>query len=594
MKIFKMGRTVIAMLSLAMAAGIALIPQGRLLADAEIPISGDTFPDPVFRDYVENVIDKDHSTSLSEDEIAATKILCTEDFYEHLTPGVTGECKDLQGISYFTALEDLDCRAPVGELDLSKNTALVSLGVYNSSLSSLDLSANTKLKTLCCNNNDFKSLDTSNNTALERLECNDNGITSLDLSNNTNINTLNVSQNPLGTLDVSKCTALVTLYAFDSKLNALDVTNNPNLELLYLKTNNITSLDVSKNPKLYHLTVSDNPLTTLDISNCPYIVTAYQDGGEELYDEYTIRALEQDGKYIFFEHNGSLNIICPAKPTPTPTDTPTPTATATPTPEPKIEIQLNKNSANIVCGKSIELKVGLKVNGVVSNDPVKWVSSNSKIASVSQTGVVKAKMAGSALIAAVYNGKQAICKVQVLYKDVTKSNQYWYKPTNELTNRGIVQGYDKQTLFKPQNVCTRAQMVTFLWRLSGQPAPKKKTCTFKDVKSSAYYYNPVLWAVEKGITTGVSKTKFDPSGVCTRAQTVTFLWRMAGKPKPGASTCKFKDVKKNAYYFKAVIWASRQGIVAGYAGDLFKPQNQCTRAQMVTFLYKYDLKVNKK
>ena len=137
-------------------------------------------------------------------------------------------------------------------------------------------------------------------------------------------------------------------------------------------------------------------------------------------------------------------------------------------------------------------------------------------------------------------------------------------------------------------------MVTFLWRLNGCPKPKAKTTTFKDVKKGTYYYDAVLWAVEKGITTGVSKTKFDPDGVCTRAQTVTFLWRMANKPKASSTKNKFKDINKSDYFYNAVLWASGKKIVEGYANDTFRPQNKCTRKQMVTFLYKYDKYVNGK
>ena len=130
-------------------------------------------------------------------------------------------------------------------------------------------------------------------------------------------------------------------------------------------------------------------------------------------------------------------------------------------------------------------------------------------------------------------------------------------------------------------------MVTFLWRLAGSPSPKAKKTDFKDVNSSDYFFKAVIWAVEQGITTGVSKEKFDPQGVCTRAQTVTFLWRMAGKPEPKTTTCKFGDVKSSDYFFKATIWASEKKIVAGYSDGTFQPKGKCLRRQMVTFLYKY-------
>ena len=203
-------------------------------------------------------------------------------------------------------------------------------------------------------------------------------------------------------------------------------------------------------------------------------------------------------------------------------------------------------------------------------------------------------MAGNVTITASAAGKSAACKVAVLYKDVTDKSEFWYKPTYYLTETGVAKGYANQTEFRPANDCTRAQMVTFLWRLQGEPKPKKTTCNFADVKSDDYFFKPVLWAVENGITTGVSKTKFNPQGICTRAQTVTFLWRMAGKPKAKATTCKFKDVKSGDYFYNATIWASEMKIVAGYDDGTFKPQGKCLRRQMVTFLYKYDKYVNGK
>ena len=251
-------------------------------------------------------------------------------------------------------------------------------------------------------------------------------------------------------------------------------------------------------------------------------------------------------------------------------------------------IVFNEKSVNVVAGNEIKLPYS-------ASEKVTFTTSDKKIATVDSDGLVKGKMAGQVTITGKSaSGIKATIKVQVLYKDVQNKSDFWYEPTYYLTNNGVAKGYDNQTNFKPANDCSRAQMVTFLWRLAGQPAPKAKTTSFKDVKTSDYFFKPVLWAVERGITTGVSKTKFDPQGICTRAQTVTFLWRMAGKPAPKAKTTKFKDVKSKDYFFKATIWASEKKIVAGYSDGTFKPQGKCLRRQMVTFLYKYDKYVNGK
>ncbi|MBP5655368.1 MAG: S-layer homology domain-containing protein [Clostridiales bacterium] len=223
-----------------------------------------------------------------------------------------------------------------------------------------------------------------------------------------------------------------------------------------------------------------------------------------------------------------------------------------------------------------------------------WKTSNKTILTVSDKGVITGKQAGVATVSYKADGKTKKFEVQVLYKDVTKTSDFWFEPTNALTALGVVKGYDNQTKFKPGNDCTRAQMVTFLWRLAGQPAPKSSSTKFTDIKKSDYFYKPVLWAVEQGITTGISKTKFGPQGVCTRAQTVTFLWRMAGKPDPTKSKNPFKDVKEKDYFYTATIWVSEKKIVAGYSDGTFKPQGKCLRRQMVTFLYKYDKFVNGK
>ena len=182
----------------------------------------------------------------------------------------------------------------------------------------------------------------------------------------------------------------------------------------------------------------------------------------------------------------------------------------------------------------------------------------------------------------------------VLYKDVTNTEDFWFAPTNYLTAKGVVKGYANQTEFRPSNDCTRAQMVTFLYRLQGEPKTKSNTCQFEDVKEKDYFYKPVIWAVEKGITTGVTKKLFKPQDVCTRAQTVTFLWRMAGKPEPGKNAKTFRDVNTKDYFYKATLWASDMKILAGLPDGTFNPKGKCLRRQMVTFLYKYDKYVNGK
>ncbi|MDY3281723.1 S-layer homology domain-containing protein, partial [Dysosmobacter sp.] len=149
---------------------------------------------------------------------------------------------------------------------------------------------------------------------------------------------------------------------------------------------------------------------------------------------------------------------------------------------------------------------------------------------------------------------------------------------------GITGGTDA-THFSPSNPCTRAQAVTFLWRAAGCPAPESSEMPFTDVAAGSYYEQAVLWAVENGITKGTTDTTFTPNAKCTRAQIVTFLWRSQGSPAAGGVN-SFTDVAAGAYYADAVLWAVANGITGGTTATTFSPSNDCTRAQIVTFLYR--------
>ena len=149
----------------------------------------------------------------------------------------------------------------------------------------------------------------------------------------------------------------------------------------------------------------------------------------------------------------------------------------------------------------------------------------------------------------------------------------------------ITSGVDA-THFAPNSDCTRGQIVTFLWRANGCPEVNGIKNPFKDVKSTDFYYKAVLWAVSKGITTGVDKTHFAPNNTCTRGQAVTFMWRADGQPKAASTKCSFKDVSKGAYYYDAMLWAVGEGITNGVDKTHFAPKNTCTRGQIVTFLYR--------
>jgi len=150
---------------------------------------------------------------------------------------------------------------------------------------------------------------------------------------------------------------------------------------------------------------------------------------------------------------------------------------------------------------------------------------------------------------------------------------------------GITKGTSSST-FSPNKDCSRGEVVTFLWRCMGKPTPKTTSCPFTDVRSDAYYYQAMLWAVENGITKGTSHTTFSPDNSCTRSQVVTFLWRSAAQPDYPVSSVPFIDINPNAYYYPAVLWASNCGITSGMTPVSFAPEDICNRAQIVTMLFR--------
>ena len=147
--------------------------------------------------------------------------------------------------------------------------------------------------------------------------------------------------------------------------------------------------------------------------------------------------------------------------------------------------------------------------------------------------------------------------------------------------------------FAPNDTCTRSQAVSFLWRAMDCPEPKTTVNPFTDVSASDWYYKPVLWAAENNITSGIGGGKFDPNGTCNRAQIVSFLWRAEGRPEPETADNPFSDVSASDWYYKPVLWAAENGITSGYPDGRFGPNDSCTRGQIVTFLYRDMAKTNK-
>ena len=164
------------------------------------------------------------------------------------------------------------------------------------------------------------------------------------------------------------------------------------------------------------------------------------------------------------------------------------------------------------------------------------------------------------------------------------TGSYYEDAVDWAVENGITKGTD-DTHFSPDGICTRAQAVTFLWRTAGSPEPETRAMPFTDVPVGSYYYDAVLWAVENGITKGTSDTTFSPNMTCSRAQIVAFLWRSEKSPAAGTAN-PFADVKSTAYYADAVLWAVKENITKGTTNTTFSPDADCTRAQIVTFLWR--------
>ena len=171
------------------------------------------------------------------------------------------------------------------------------------------------------------------------------------------------------------------------------------------------------------------------------------------------------------------------------------------------------------------------------------------------------------------------------FKDVPQSYAFYNEIEWASANK-IVSGYDDGT-FKPQGECKRKQVVAFLWRLKNTPAPASLAARFKDVNTKTNFYKAIYWASENNIVLGFGDGTFRPDDTCTRGQVVAFLWRLAGRPAPRTSAGKFSDVTSTNSFYKAILWASENGIVKGYSDGTFKPDNTCTRGQIVTFIYRY-------
>ena len=200
---------------------------------------------------------------------------------------------------------------------------------------------------------------------------------------------------------------------------------------------------------------------------------------------------------------------------------------------------------------------------------------------------MRAKKVGTASITAAVGQIELPCEVKVLFTDVTDNTLFYYDYVYAMVDEGIVSGYSDGT-FRPMNNCSRVAVVTFLWRLAGEPEPEVMA-TFDDMTESSDFNKAISWAAEEGITTGYSDNTFRPWNTCNRAAVMTFLWRFAGRPDP-EHTASFRDMTGNAEFDVAISWASENGITTGWSDNTFRPWNKCNRLAVASFLYRYDEK----
>lgn len=656
-------------------------------AAGSVEINETNFPDAKFRSFVKENLDKNKDNILDAGEIAAVKKI------EANNMGI----KSLEGVGFFTALETLKCwDNELTALDVSKNTELTRLYCRSNRLAALDVTQNKNLEELDCESDSLLSymkltkLDVSQNKALKKLNCYGVKMKELNVSGCTALEELDCGGNQLTALDVSQNVKLTRLDCASNQLTALDVSKNPDLKDLYCRNNNLAVLDVSKNSKLESINCEKNGLTSLDLDKnekIEYVNLEYHQfynkgtlPAGETFDMKTlpgsfdpsrtknwiggtvdaagILTVDADATEVTYDYqtksgNTAANYLMPCKLN----------VKGGTTPVAKYAISVTGGIANLA--KAAEGSVvTLTADAPAANMHfARWeVESGSEavtFANATNSTTTFPMPAGEVKVKAVFEADEIMVPIQyavsvlndgngkafaspakaaadtaitltatpnagyhfkawrVILGGVTITDNKFTMPAEDVevqavfekdapiskhpfldvpadayyedavvwaVGKGITSGTNATT-FDPNGTCTRAQAVTFLWRAAGSPTPKTKLMPFPDVPVGSYYWNAVLWAIEQGITEGTSYLTFSPNDSCTRAQIVTFLWRAKGNPAVSGNA-PFTDVAPDAYYAAAVTWAEKNGITGGIGNGLFGSNNTCTRAQIVTFLYR--------
>ena len=692
------------LLCLVMVVG--LLPTAAFAAGS-VEINETNFPDANFRSYVQTEFDKDGDKKLSSAEIAAVKEIIASlrgiknlkgiEFFTALETLNCVQCElTALDVSKNTKLTSLSCwENKLTALDVSKNTELTSLSCGSNKLTELDVSKNTKLEMLNCRGETLsymkltkldvsqnkvlkeldcysikmKELNVSGCTALEELNCGGNQLTALDVSENTNLTILRCASNQLTALDVSKNLDLKGLYCRDNYLAVLDVSKNSKLESISCGKNGLTSLDLDKNKEITYVNLDNHQFynkgtlpagETFDMKTLPGsfdpsrtknwiggtvdaagILTVDADATEVTYD-YQTKSGNTDAKYLMScklnvkggttpvakyaisVTGGIANLAKAAEGSVVTLTADAPAAnmhfarwdvesgseavtfanatnstTTFPMPAGEVKVKAVFEADEIMVPIQYDVSVLNDGNGKAFASPAKAAADTAITLTATPNAGYHFKawrviLGGVTITDNKFTMPAEDVEVQAVFeKDAPISKHpfldvpagaYYEDAVVWAVGKGITSGTNATT-FDPNGTCTRAQAVTFLWRAAGSPTPKTKLMPFPDVPVGSYYWNAVLWAIEQGITEGTSYLTFSPNDSCTRAQIVTFLWRAKGNPAVSGNA-PFTDVAPDAYYAAAVTWAEKNGITGGIGNGLFGSNNTCTRAQIVTFLYR--------
>ena len=633
------------LLCLVMVVG--LLPTAAFAA-GYVEINETNFPDAKFRSFVKENLDKNKDNILDAGEIAAVKKIEANKMGIKSLEGVgfftaleTLKCWDneLTGLdlSKNTKLTSLSCSEnELTALDVSKNTELTRLYCRSNRLAALDVTQNKNLEELDCESDSLLSymkltkLDVSQNKALKKLNCYGVKMKELNVSGCTALEELDCGGNQLTALDVSQNVKLTRLDCASNQLTALDVSKNPDLKDLYCRNNMLAVLDVSKNSKLESISCGKNGLTSLDLDKNKEITYVNLDN-HQFYNKGTLPAGETfDMKTLpgSFDPSRTKNWIggtvdaagiltVDADATEVTYDYQTKSGNTDAkylmscklnvkggtTPVAKYAISVTGGIANLA--KAAEGSVvTLTADAPAANMHfARWdVESGSEavtFANATNSTTTFPMPAGEVKVKAVFEADEIMVPIQYDVSVLNDGNgKAFASPAKAAADTAITltatpnAGYH----FKAWRVILGGVTITDnkftmpaedveVQAVFEKDAPISKH-PFLDVPAGAYYEDAVVWAVGKGITSGTNATTFDPNGTCTRAQAVTFLWRAAGSPTPKTKLMPFPDVPVGSYYWNAVLWAIEQGITEGTSYLTFSPNDSCTRAQIVTFLWR--------